>query len=663
MVRLSPRFAPLFPLLLVLFAAAPARAEKYPDKWLPVTEAERLATDSAIDPGVAAEAIWVKAWVTDAFSNTWTSHRDYYVRMKIFTEAGAQQYSKVDIDYPLKDVSVDNIQARVVQPDGSIVELDKKAVITETRARHAGNGVLRKSFPLRGVHPGSVIEYRYRRSAMDDEAWWQAYDFQFDFPARLVAYYVDPIRADGISTRQMTFHSSATTERDRDDIRYFNVVATNQHAYAEEPDSPPEYQVRGWMLTYYTTEALREPDVFWKDYGKEQWEWVDKYTAPDREVTELAKLVCSGVTGDLPRVQAMSEWIRANVRLLQSSAPESLKAAGVRRNDNARDVLRQRTGTGLEVDLALVALARGAGMEARLFKVPSRERIFFDEKMMSGGFLGSFDAGIRVDGRWRVFDVASRQLPWDMLPWAEEGQRALLCDRDSSRFVETDMPEPDRSETLVSGTLVLDEDGNLEGDLVTTYTGHANSETRGLFEDVRGSQVDSVFVDALGWNGHGIDVSHVQLDRGAHAWDPLAVHCHVRIKEHATATAKRVILEPSAMRAHVPARFTAGTRRTPVYFEHGWMERDSLRIRYPAAWKVEAVDSPTPVHSEGVSDYRSSTLVGEENHELLYLRTFALGYGGSIYFRISAYPAVKDLFDLVHQKDQSTVTFLRDGKP
>ncbi|MCV5943320.1 DUF3857 domain-containing protein, partial [Escherichia coli] len=51
----------------------------------------------------------------------------HYIRIKIFTERGREKYSKVDIPYT-KGVKIGKVIARVIKPDGSIVEITKNDI-------------------------------------------------------------------------------------------------------------------------------------------------------------------------------------------------------------------------------------------------------------------------------------------------------------------------------------------------------------------------------------------------------------------------------------------------------------------------------------------------------------------------------------------------------
>jgi hypothetical protein len=315
---------------------------------------------------------------------------------------------------------------------------------------------------------------------------------------------------------------------------------------------------------------------------------------------------------------------------------------------------------GLEdVELAFVALLRGAGLDARLLRVPERSWMFFDVNMMDESFVRSLDVAVLLHGRWRGFDVAAPYLPWDMLVADEESQPAVFCDPDSGGFITLDSSEPERSASRHTATLTLMPDGTLDGDVHATFSGHANEDLRAALEDAHGDDADTAFVDALGWDRHSVQISRVRVDRGARDWDPLQVDYHVVMPEHATVTSKRILLQPAAMHAHEPARFTAGKRRWPVYFKHSWAESDTIRIRLPAGWRVEELDQPQPVEAKGVAAYRASILQSDDGAQLLYLRALVAGEDGTTLFPADSYPALKRLFDLIHDGDQATVTLVR----
>ncbi len=630
--------------------------------WEEVPREQLALARSSIEPGAGAEAIFWKVWVDDATSSTGLRQvRNHYVRIKIFTEQAAQDYSKIDIDYPLLDASVDDVDARTTQPDGTIVPLDRKTVVKVTVAKKKGVEIRRRSFAPPALRPGCVVEYRYREERFGEKA--SAFDLQLDIPVEKLAYFVRPLKLRGWTLRQMRFHSTAVASKGAVN-GYFETTAENLPAYKPEPFDPPEYQQRPWLLDYYTTEELTSADEFWRGYGRRIWQWFEDYTEPDMDALALAGEVAHGAASDDERVQRLAEWIQREFRICWADDPDSLRAAGLHPNRSLRETLRQKGGTSADANLAFAGLARGLNLQVRLLRVPSRRDWFFDQNMMNGWFLPSMQIVVQVGDSWRAYAPATRYLAWDMLPWDEEAQPALLCQRDSSRFVATPAGNPERSRVTRVGTFVLAEDGTVEGDVTLSFTGHLNEDLRTAFAGLGGSDVDSTLVREAGWSGTSLRISQVRLVAGRDERAPFAVSCHLVLPEFATVTGKHIYLEPSVLHARRSAPFTASTRRAPVYFRYPWSERDSLSLRLPEGWKAEAVEAPEPVQEPGVAAFESSLRPSEDGRSLVYLRSLRVGERGAIFFPAKEYPVVKRLFEQILERDRVAVTLSRaEAKP
>lgn len=642
-------------LLPALLHAAP------PDGWEPVPAGELALTRSLIEPGVGAEFISWRVWVEDGVSGSnLRQTRDHYVRLKIYTDQGAQAFAKVDIDYPLRDVLVESISARTVQPDGTVTPLGRKGVVQETVVKKKGEGLRRQSFAPPELKPGCVLEYRYREIRYDAEAAAGIYDLQRDLPVQRLVYYVKPLEAEGWNLRQMFFHV-APVSSPAPTGGYYEISVSSKSAYKPEPFSPPEYQQRAWMLQYYTEWELATPEVFWGRYGRERWERFDPYTRPDKETQALAGRIALGAASDQERVRRLAEWIQHDFKTSHSSDPDSLRAAGLRKNGSLSDAVRQKGGSRWDANMVFAGLARSLGLQTRLMSVPSRRRLFFDRKMMNSVFLSSYQIGVRVDGQWRSFDPADRFLPWDMVPWDEEAQPALLCDRDSSRFMDTPSGGPERSCLLRTGTFTLSEDGTVEGDVTLSFGGHWNATERWAFDGVTGAELDNALLEEFSWKDLGGKVSGVELLRGSDEREPLQVKCHLVLPGFALVTGKRILLEPAVLESRQRPRFSAGTRRSPVYFSFAWSERDSLRLLLPEGWKAGVVDAPQPVSAPGLGAYECRISVSDDGREIFYQRSLRVGEGGLPLFPPGRYAVIKSFFDQVRERDQATVALTRAG--
>src|SRR5262249_40965730 len=82
-----------------------------------------------------------------------------FYRIKIFTENG-REYGDIQIPYLPKRADIENISARVVQPDGRLAEF-RGPVYEKTLVRQGKTRVMAKALTLPDVRPGVIIDYRF----------------------------------------------------------------------------------------------------------------------------------------------------------------------------------------------------------------------------------------------------------------------------------------------------------------------------------------------------------------------------------------------------------------------------------------------------------------------------------------------------------------------
>ena len=240
----------------------------------------------------------------------------------------------------------------------------------------------------------------------------------------------------------------------------------------------------------------------------------------------------------------------------------------------------------------------------------------------------------------------------------------LLCDRDSSAFIETSYSGPERTVRTRSADLELKPDGTLEGTVRVLWTGHWNDYVRELLADHSADEHDSLATELQTEGSGGARLSSASFALANDESSALRLSARVALPGFATVTGKRILLEPAVFHAHEQPRYPGSARRHPVYYRYPWTEVDSVRIRLPSGWKVESADDVEPLGAAGVSDYAAAVSVNDEAGEIVYVRRFRMGLNGSIYFEPKYYPAVKRLFDGIHERDGVSLTLTRaDSEP
>ena len=653
----SPRRGRVRPILrsaaLLLFASAvllgtPSRV--HAEDWQKLDPAELASRSCPFDTSAGAEILFRKVDIEHTLTDDGLiAHRDYYVRIKVYTEAAAQEQALVRITASERGGRISDVRGRTVLPDGSAIPLPSKSVTEDLVARGRSLKVRRTSFAMPGVKPGCILEYRFREV---DESWYEEFTLQHELPARLLEYRLRPLRAEGARLQMTTFLTDATLGG-RDPEGYYPVRAQKVRAFTTEPHMPPARQLQPRLLTYYTTEVKPMPAAYWRAQSKELARDFDTWTKPNNELRALSQQLTAGGGSELDRLRAIAEWCRREIRVRRSNHPDSVKAYSKRTNYDARETLRRREGSSRDLDRLFGALARAAGFDVRMLRMAVRGGLPFDQECVEVGMLTSFEIAVRVNGRWECFDPQGIALPWNMVPDDEEGQMALFCDPDSAMFLQVSIAPPRASTRSRTGSLVVDAEGGVTGDVRVELSGHWNARLRDELEDAADSV--QVFRETMDWEGDWLTLEGVHFEPGAQPSDPMVVRAHVQMPAHAALAGNRLLLEPSLWWAHREPLLTGSKRRWPVLFDFAWTDHDSLTIRVPEGFQVSALEAPRPVVADGVSDFRVS-MIESSPGVLSYVRTFELGQGGTLLFASDTFPELRKLFELVHDRDRATIT-------
>ncbi|MGI8920037.1 MAG: DUF3857 domain-containing protein [Pyrinomonadaceae bacterium] len=374
------------------------------EDWKPIDPAALALKAAAVEKDADAEALFWEIRLFDEMEgSTPRTVIKHYVRIKIFTERGREAHSKIDIPF-LGNWRVQDIAARTVKADGTIVELKKNDVLERTIQKANGVKVKAKSFAMPGVEPGAVIEYRWKEVRNDRLANYIRLYFQREVPVHLVKYYLKPLSLPGFpfSMRAQTFNGSPTPfVKEKDG--FYSITMSNVPAFREEPRMPPEDSVRPWMLVYYSEETNLEGDAFWNSFGKKVYDLYKSRMKANDEIKQAAATVIGDAATPEAKLERLFEFCRAKIKNINDDASgftrEQLEK--FKENKSPSDTLKRGMGTGQDIDLLFASLANAAGFEARVVNLADRSDIFLDRSFPDDYFLQTYDIAVKVGDSWR----------------------------------------------------------------------------------------------------------------------------------------------------------------------------------------------------------------------------------------------------------------------
>ena len=636
--------------ILCLFANLAAAQTK---DWKPMDPAHLAMKAPSVEKDADAEALLWEVYVDDA-SNSGTDFI-HYVRVKVFTERGKETQSKIDIPY-LNGISVKDIAARTIKPDGTIVELKKDAIFDREVVKFGRFKLKSKSFALPGIEPGAIIEYRWRE-VYEFKTNYVKMEFQRDIPVQLVRYYLKPNPMAMYPMKTITFQG-APPQFVKEKSGYYMTEMKNMPAFREEPNMPPEDQVKMWMLIYYAPDVRKEPAEYWKDRGKLIYEDRKNYMKINDDIRRAATEAVGDATTQEQKLERIFNYCRTKIKNINDDA-SGLTAEQLQKlkdNNSPADTLKRGYGTGTDINFLFAAMAGAAGMEARYAGIGDRSRKFFDPNFTNTYFMGGYNIAVKFGDKWRFFDPASTYVPFGMLRWQEEGIQALVTDSKDPGFFATPISPAEKSMKRRIARLKLTEDGSLEGEVRIEYTGHFAVDMKEDNDDDTPEQRETKLKNSVKGRLGG-EISDIKIESANDPLKPFVYAYKVKVPGYAERTGKRIFVQPAFFQKNVGALFPTQTRQNDIYFHFPWSEMDDVEIELPAGYDLDNAESPGSLNFGDSGHYKSDLAITRDKKTLVYKRDFKFT---SLMIPKTSYSALKQIFDVVHQADNHAIT-LKQG--
>ncbi len=631
------------------FGAAQAQA------WKPIDPAHLALKAPVVEKDADAEALLWEVYVNDASIENF--EYIHLIRIKIFSDRGKESQSKIDIPY-FSGTGVKDISGRTIKPDGSIIELKKDAVFDREIIKFGGLKLKAKSFAMPGVEPGAIIEYRWRE-VINGGANYLRLQFQREIPVQLVRYYLKPYPYALHPLKTITFSGNvAGFVKDKDG--YYRTEMANVPAFREEPRMPPADQVRAWMLVYYSPDAKKDPMTYWKDLGKQLHEIYKGEMKVNDDIRKAAAAAIGDATAPEQKLERLFDFCRTKIKNVNDDASglTSDQLQKLKDNRSPADTLKRGYGTGTDINFLFAALATATGFEARYAKLSDRSTRFFDPNFTDDYFMRAYNIAVKVGDKWQFFDPASTYVPFGMLRWQEEGVQALICDGKEPAFVQTPLAPAEKSLTKREAKLRLGEDGTLEGEVRVEYTGHFAVTMKESYDEETPEQREAKLRNAIKERLGAAEVADIKIESANDPVKPFVYSYKVRVPGYAERTGKRLFLQPAFFQKSIGQMFPTSARQHDIYFHYPWTESDRVEVELPAGFALDNAESPGDINFGELGHYKINLALTKDQRKLVYQRDFRfLG----LIFPKTTYPNLKEAFDVMHQRDNHTLTFKQDA--
>jgi hypothetical protein len=357
-------------------------------KFQPVSPEELKMTREPLAPGAPAIILYREVYRDDCGITCHSPNvgvmsidrfEEDYFRIKILTEAG-RKYGEVEIPLWNEVGAVDNINARTIRPDGSIIDF-KGQIFEKTILKAKGLKYVAETFAMPDVQVGSIIEFYYTihlaKGMIFGSNWvlsQELFTKQAKFSLRPFQYSYNP------ASLRWNEHLPPGTPSPKQRVDgTVELEVANIASFQTEDFMPPENELKARVDFVYSFDGF-ETDVnkFWKNVGKKRNDeletFIGRRSAMERTVSQIVS------ASDTPDVKLHK--IYARVQQMRNTTFEARKTEqeqereGKKNEETAEDIWKQGYGEQWQLNWLCLALARAAGIEAYGVWVSDRSNFF-----------------------------------------------------------------------------------------------------------------------------------------------------------------------------------------------------------------------------------------------------------------------------------------------
>jgi len=606
------------------------------------------------DCGITCNSEVVGTFSVDRFEHQ-------YTRIKILTEAG-RIYGTVEIGLSREVGTVDEVKARTIRPDGSIVDFNGQ-IFEKTITKRKGIEYRAKTFNMPDVQVGSIIEFYYKINFVKGSIFSSYWDVSQELFTRKAKFSLRPFRSGNIpmnfrwnehlpaGTPSPKFMADGNVELDVENIPAFQV----------EDFMPPEDELKARVDFVYSRELFESnADKFWRTVGKNRYNAVEKFIGRRGAMEQIAAEIVS--PSDTQEVKLKKIYARVqqlhNLSSEPVKTPQEQQREKINPYENVEDIWRRGSGWDWQLTWLYLALARAAGAEAYPVLVADRSKFFFNPQSMQSGRLDASLVLVKLNGKDLYLNPGGAFTEFGMLPWEETATTGLRLDKDGGSWVQTNLPDSSASQIDRKASLKLSSTGDLEGNLLVTFTGLEGQQRRFEERSADDTERKKFLEDEIkGYIPAGSDVELTKQPDWSNTAVPLVAEVSLKVPGWATLTGRRALFPVGIFSETDKHLFQHTERVHPIYFKFLSQTLDDITIELPSGWQIASVPQPQNQDLRVVS-----YLVSAENNKGVLHLTRKVDVN-ILTMETKYYSPIRSFFQIVKAGDEQQVVLAFGATP
>ncbi len=546
--------------------------------------------------------------------------------------------------------------ARVIKPNGKVVNLDLATVKVETPPREDvvffGKGKW-LTFTIPGVEVGDILEYSYeniRYNPWNKEIFEAGYNFQGEDPFVWSRFTIDLPEDEFLhwKTYNMPKEISKPKVSTVNGRKIYVWETRNVTPYVPEPNSPPT----GEFTMHLETTNQKNWNTIHDWYKAFQ----DERLKVTPEIQELSDNLTARAEDNHDKIAAIYHWIQQNIRYISIKGSASSGVSG----HPAQFTLEQGFGDCTDKANLFATMLRSQGIDADPVYVGTNNEIpLLDPEIP--GYYGNhcITEVFLADTNFYLDATGSSNGGFSRYPAFNSADHGVYAVNSQKRKVEI-IPVPTVEQQLREYNLdmEIDDKGNLDVEYQSFYVGDYETGLRYFWnylsrEEDRRMRFEQM-VKSESPDAELIDYELVNLED---LDKQLSLKIHYRIPNYVTFADPIVIINlPEARRRLVFDEVSLEKRTLPLTYYSSEGIKHNFTLKLPSSWTVDYLPEPIELKLPEVS-YKGTYTLGPNNvisfHDFYARRVRIIQPG--------AYSTYRKTLNLITNYHKKPILVIREG--
>jgi hypothetical protein len=618
-------------------------ARSVAEDFKPVSPEELQLKEVSGAPG--AHAVILEYTSNQNDTDSW---EDEYYRIKVFDEEG-KKHGDIELAYLRGVTNIGSIKARVLQPNGQIQPFDGK-IFEKTVVKGRGFKFQAKAFSLPNVQPGSIIEYKFRRSWDASRLVNTRWTLQRDLFMKKASYVLQTYTGPGVGSYWMALGLPAGKQVQRKGDKIM-LTLEDMPAFDEESYAPPEDQLKPRVEFFYSSRDVEKPDKFWPRVGKESYEEIESFIGNRKAIAQALNEFVTPAADPETKLKTIYTRVQQmrNLSWEREKTEQEAKRDKLKDSNNVEDVWKRGYGYRVELNRLFIAFARAAGFQAVPIMASRRDDVFFDRNLTDARQLNSEIVYVNAAGKEYYLEPGVPHCRFGTLRWMNTGVVGLKLNKDGGEFIQT--PQPDITTGVTKRLVNLHyEDGLFKGKVSLLFDGLEALDRRlDLLEEDEKEYNDDLEDEVKKLLPDNSTVKLVKIENAHGTEEPLIVHFDVELPDFSSQVGSRRLVPLAILQQGNANPFRHEKRTYPVYYSYPFQEVDFVTLELPDGYEVETLPAARKIDPP-YAYY--GTKWEKDAKQVAFTRQFAIrGY----FFRLEHYPSLRDFYSQAATGDEDSV--------